>query len=220
MKGCYVFVYGTLRYNFPLNFLLRDSIYVGLGYLIGYRMVDLIEYPGIIKGNPNDVVWGEAYIVSAKVLNILDEVEEYHNSPEDLYKREVVRVFFDSERKYELNAFAYIYNKRDFFTLIDVNDYTEYKNKSALINIFDNSNKFLKYFDLNKCKIIDVKKVMSLSKDTTSSTSGFLYKVEVDPEIYRNIKKFILLDNTSLYKFYITEAIDKEGNRYFAISLY
>ena len=47
----YVFVYGTLLNDERNHYLLKDSEYIGSGYIKNYYMFNLSTYPGIQKGN-------------------------------------------------------------------------------------------------------------------------------------------------------------------------
>jgi len=105
-----LFVYGTLRYGFELNHLLRNSPFIGLGYVEGFKMYDLGGYPGCVKGD--GTIWGEVYQVSEELLRKLDEVEGYSGTPDDLYERTSVTVNFDQKRKYKLSGVQmYVYRR-------------------------------------------------------------------------------------------------------------
>ncbi|AGE72215.1 hypothetical protein SacN8_11355 [Sulfolobus acidocaldarius N8] len=132
----YIFVYGSLRFGFELNHFLKNSRFVGLGLVEGYKMYDLGSYPGVVRGD--SVVHGEVYEINDELLNVLDEVEDYRGSPDDLYIREKVRVYFDDKRKYYLdNVYIYVYNQditgRD--VIVD-GDYSKYVGTSAIFNYF------------------------------------------------------------------------------------
>ncbi|MEM4911583.1 MAG: gamma-glutamylcyclotransferase family protein, partial [Metallosphaera sp.] len=201
------------RYGFPLSSLLlrNNSSYIGLGYITGYKMVDIGEYPGIIKSEGDNVVWGEVYRVSNETLRLLDEVEEYHDSPDDLYKREAVKVYFDSKRRYSLSAYAYIYAKSYFLKYIEVGDYTEYKNGPALLNFFDIDNYFVK----NRYIIVD--RIEAFLESSKGILKGTLYRISSNLNFYRIIKNFILLGKSS-YNLSILKVFDRLKNEYFALS--
>ncbi len=68
-----VFVYGTLKKGFSLNYLLANSIFIGEASLNGYDMYSLTSFPFITKGKGK--VYGEVYEVSEDLLKRLDMIE-------------------------------------------------------------------------------------------------------------------------------------------------
>ena len=68
-----VFVYGTLKKGFALNYLFVGSKFVGEASLKGYEMYSLTFFPCIIKGEGE--VFGEVYNISKELLKKLDLVE-------------------------------------------------------------------------------------------------------------------------------------------------
>jgi pyruvate carboxylase len=111
----YIFVYGTLRRdcgNDLHRLIARNSDYVGMANYQG-QMFQVAEYPGIIPStNPADKVVGELYLLSntVKLLNVLDEYEEYETDrPEkSLFIREQVEVTLKGKK---IKSYAYIYNR-------------------------------------------------------------------------------------------------------------
>ena len=89
---CSVFVYGTLQrgecrdscWPFPPGRVERARIRA--------QLFDLGEYPAIVLGD--DWVLGECWQFApaemARTLSILDDIEGYSGSPDDLYCRQVV----------------------------------------------------------------------------------------------------------------------------------
>ena len=111
----YIFVYGTLRRdcgNDLHRLIARNSDYVGMASYQG-QMFQVAEYPGIIpSANPADKVVGELYLLSntVKLLNVLDEYEEYETDrpEESLFIREQVEVTLKGKK---ITTYAYIYNR-------------------------------------------------------------------------------------------------------------
>ena len=71
-----LFVYGTLMKGQRAHDLLENSKYLGKAILTGYRKMDLIYYPGIVK-DKNSIVEGEVY-----------EVDEHTKQGVDVYEGE------------------------------------------------------------------------------------------------------------------------------------
>lgn len=71
-----LFVYGTLMKGQRAHNLLENSKYLGKATLKGYRKMDLIYYPGIVK-DKNSIVEGEVY-----------EVDEHTKQRVDVYEGE------------------------------------------------------------------------------------------------------------------------------------
>ncbi|NON61172.1 gamma-glutamylcyclotransferase [Acidianus sp. RZ1] len=132
----YIFVYGSLRYGYELHHLLKDKRLVGLGFIEGYKMLDLGNYPGIVRGD--GIVWGEVYDIDEQLLMLLDEVEDYRGKPDDLYVREKTTVFFDQKRRFYLdNVYMYKYNQYNAgFKEIESGDYSRWSGMPVLTNYF------------------------------------------------------------------------------------
>lgn len=133
----YIFVYGSLRYGFELHHLIAKSRFVGLGYIEGYEMYNLGNYPGIVKGD--GIVWGEVYEIDDNLIKFLDEVEDFKGSPDDLYVREKTRVYFDQRRKYYLdNVNFYRYNREitKDREKIENGDYSAWSGMPIVVNYF------------------------------------------------------------------------------------
>jgi len=73
------FAYGTLKRGFPNYPLLEylDAKFVGSGFITGYKMYDLGNYPTIVKSNnEDDIVYGEVFEVEDfNKLDILEGVK-------------------------------------------------------------------------------------------------------------------------------------------------
>jgi pyruvate carboxylase len=126
----YLFVYGTLRRdcgNDLHRLIARNSDYIGMATYQG-QMYQVAEYPGIIPSdNAKDQVVGELYLLSntIKLLNVLDEYEEYNaeKPSESLFVREQVKVSLKGK---EIETYAYLYNKKiDPKTRIASGDYVK-----------------------------------------------------------------------------------------------
>lgn len=89
------FAYGTLKKGFP-NYPLLKYIcakFVGSGFITGYKMYDLGNYPTIIKSNnENDIVYGEVFEVED--FNRLDVLEGVRWG---LYERITLSVSIDND---------------------------------------------------------------------------------------------------------------------------
>ncbi|SBS40018.1 Gamma-glutamylcyclotransferase family protein YtfP [Marinomonas spartinae] len=94
MSSNIVAVYDSLRFGFSDHEMIVDSQPIGKGWLTGFRMFNLGQYPGVVKTyEENQRVRVEWYKVSDSTLEALDRMKEYDpNSPDDsLFVR--VRVY-------------------------------------------------------------------------------------------------------------------------------
>lgn len=110
MKGITmkIFVYGTLLRGMLRAPVLRNSEFLGSGFIQG-SFYDLGEYPGVCEGN--DPIYGEIYQIDKNTLEILDQIEGYNPAAErqSLYVRKNVFVTpFDGGTPIE--AITYFYN--------------------------------------------------------------------------------------------------------------
>ena len=103
----YVFVYGTLMKGYRNHHFLKDSLFLGEGYINDYFMFNVSTYPGIQKSKYQSKVYGEVYKVSSSIEKELDILEEVNY----LYKKEVVDVFLDN---CSVKAIAYVYILTDY----------------------------------------------------------------------------------------------------------
>jgi gamma-glutamylcyclotransferase (GGCT)/AIG2-like uncharacterized protein YtfP len=102
-----VAVYGTLREGLNNHTLISECKRIGLGWLTGFRMHNLGDYPGIVStlddGGRIRVEW---YDVSDEILEELDRLEGYDPNAVDasMYIRK--RIFSPYGR-----GWIYLYNK-------------------------------------------------------------------------------------------------------------
>ncbi len=84
-----VHVYGTLRKGFGNHGYLRNSRFVGVDRIRGFRMIDLGNFPmAIPTENPNCSLVIETYEINDKTLEILNELEGFVEGRENnLYER-------------------------------------------------------------------------------------------------------------------------------------
>ncbi len=99
-----VFVYGSLKRDFPLHHHLTGARYLGEAKLPGFRMYDLGWYPGIVPGE--GTIFGELYEVDFTTLLLLDQIEDEGEE----YRRELLEVFTQEGEK--VPAFVYVYRGR------------------------------------------------------------------------------------------------------------
>lgn len=110
-KEILVFVYGTLKTGGRFHYRLTGTqAYCGNGTLIGdarilnkeYVMRDLTSFPALQRVEPGSGTYikGELYLIDAKTLAVLDQVEDYPH----LYNRELIDVWVD---KQALKAWVY-----------------------------------------------------------------------------------------------------------------
>lgn len=104
----YLFVYGTLRRNYNLKLKAKvasDIAYIGQAK-VAASLYDIGRYPGAIKGNTDDEVVGDVFVLNdpEKVLKVLDEYEGNE------FSREKNRVKLRSGKS--VNAWVYWYNQK------------------------------------------------------------------------------------------------------------
>ena len=97
------FVYGTLMKGERAEHLLEGANFLGRCRLHDYAMYHLGSYPGI-QPCAREMVYGELYLISDRMLAKLDEYEDEGT----LYDRKVVTVWTDDR---PISASAYIYKK-------------------------------------------------------------------------------------------------------------
>ncbi len=111
----YVFVYGTLkRGQIRERMWPRPPVRVFNATTRG-TLFDLGEYPAMTAGT--DLIEGEVWQLAAEdmeaTLHVLDQIEDYRDAPDDLYKRVVVECELDGEEtgevKESVKAFTYHY---------------------------------------------------------------------------------------------------------------
>ncbi|QJA05774.1 gamma-glutamylcyclotransferase [Thermosulfurimonas marina] len=94
-----LFVYGTLRRGQPLHGLLRGASLMGEGWVEGFALYDLGDYPAARPWEKGRI-WGELYAVPEELLPLLDQVE-------DEYRRETVLVECSSGAKIPAQMYVY-----------------------------------------------------------------------------------------------------------------
>ncbi|MEH7456601.1 gamma-glutamylcyclotransferase family protein [Bacillus sp. JJ1127] len=102
----YVFVYGTLRKQQANAHYLYGATCIADEAWTHGKLFDTNEgYPAMIC-TKEEKVYGEIYAVSDRVLQKLDDLEEYTGNAEtDLYERITQTVYFANR---EINAYVYI----------------------------------------------------------------------------------------------------------------
>ena len=96
-----LFVYGTLKRGQPLHYLLEKAVFLGEGWVKGFLLFDLGDYPAVRPGNSSRKVYGELYAIPPDLLKILDQVE-------DEYYRQKIPVFTSQG---VVKAWIYIYKE-------------------------------------------------------------------------------------------------------------
>ncbi len=84
-----LFVYGTLKRDGPRAPVLADQRFLREARTeSGYALYDLGPYPGLVRQEGGDPVWGEVFAVAASLRELLDRVE---GAP-DFYRLEEIRL--------------------------------------------------------------------------------------------------------------------------------
>ncbi|MDJ0269122.1 MAG: gamma-glutamylcyclotransferase [Aigarchaeota archaeon] len=130
MRSLLLFVYGLLMCGFSLHGRLKGSRLVGRGFIEGYRLIDLGEYPGAVMGDGR--VWGEVYEISESLLEELDRVEDVEGG---LYRRVAVDVYFDEEKRFRESAQFYEYTGKQVESARAVED-GDYAGGKGCLNYF------------------------------------------------------------------------------------
>ncbi|PVU77691.1 gamma-glutamylcyclotransferase [Acidianus hospitalis] len=228
----YLFAYGTLRYGFELHHLLKDSRFVGLGFIEGYKMYDIGNYPGVVRGD--GIVWGEVYEIKDELISLLDEVEDYKGRPDDLYIREKTRVYFDQKRRYYIdNVNFYRYNHGiEFRDEIEPGDYSRWVGMPVIVNYFA-------YAENTNPEILKERGVKEILKEIEAYLEDYkmIFNIKCKYGLCANLKEFkggkvygyiyVMLEDelNSLDKAeehlikYVRDVIkvkDKQGKEYFA----
>eukprot|EP00178_Gracilaria_changii_P015870 TRINITY_DN445_c0_g3_i1.p1 TRINITY_DN445_c0_g3~~TRINITY_DN445_c0_g3_i1.p1 ORF type:complete len:146 (-),score=26.02 TRINITY_DN445_c0_g3_i1:298-735(-) len=120
MKEAYIFVYGTLRYEYsrlpksqrrlnPPNVLHSSGTYIATSKLKNFVMYDIGEYPAIVS-SPGSCVVGDVFsIADEDVMQILDEYEGIgglYERPYE-YKRKSVQIELNGD---VIDVWVYVYN--------------------------------------------------------------------------------------------------------------
>lgn len=107
-----IFVYGTLKRGKSNHDLMYGYDDVEEGYVNGYKMYTNGYYPLAVRGDENDIIFGEIFSFNKNQENILkklDMLEGYNNEETDLYKRIEVNVNTESGTE---QAYMYLYNRQ------------------------------------------------------------------------------------------------------------
>lgn len=108
----YLFVYGTLKKGYGLNYCLKDGLFIGNAIIKGYEMYYNYSIPFIKEGN--GLIHGEVYKFSKKDFNsLIKDLDRIEGS----YKR-VLEVAYINKKS--LLCFVYVY-------LYDVDHYIKIK---------------------------------------------------------------------------------------------
>lgn len=101
-ENTYIFVYGSLKKEYRHKLGVSEVFDICTKYIsegtINAKMVSLVAFPGIISGNPEDVVHGEIYHVLPKYktdfMSVLDRIESYfeNNLKDSMYHRKLESV--------------------------------------------------------------------------------------------------------------------------------
>lgn len=100
----HVFCYGTLRAG-EINDIGRAAathgiaapVLVGAGAVAG-RLYDFGNYPGMVADSGRDLVWGDVYAIDARLVPVLDEIEEVYPGVEGLFVRQQASVELGGHR--------------------------------------------------------------------------------------------------------------------------
>ena len=107
------FVYGTLRQGDCRGGVLEGYECISPdAKLYGYKMLHLGAFPGIVPGDPEDVVIGELYEVDEAAVRTMDGIEGYRkDDPKgSLYVRTPVEVEVEDNLFFE-DVYTYVFNQ-------------------------------------------------------------------------------------------------------------
>lgn len=115
MNSDYLFVYGTLLKDLQhemSKFLASHAVFIGKGYVYG-RLYQISWFPGAIASNiSSEKVYGSLFKVNdfRRVFKVLDKYEGVGKNFQkpNLFKRELVSVFFKDGTFYQ--TWVYFYN--------------------------------------------------------------------------------------------------------------
>lgn len=101
-----IFVYGTLKKDFPNHYFLRDADFVGYARTVERYGLYVDEYPFVYPRDSVCPIQGEVYRVDSATLSRLDALE---NHPR-LYRREEIEVRLQSGER--LRSWIYFFPER------------------------------------------------------------------------------------------------------------
>lgn len=110
MEPQLLFVYGTLKEGFRLNYALEGMVKRGTAFTLG-TLYDLGPFPALKLGGDRAVI-GELYEITPEVLRRTDSIEGYvpKHTEESLYIRVECRVgMLDGRHSYD--AWTYEFNQ-------------------------------------------------------------------------------------------------------------
>ncbi len=111
-----IFVYGTLMSGQPNHeAFLGKNKKITDGWIEGYDMYDLGNYPGIRKGEGR--VFGEVYIVSDETLEQIDQLE----GEGFLYRRVPVKVHAGKDQTIQAEAYVYMRSVEGYPRMVNDN---------------------------------------------------------------------------------------------------
>ena len=127
-----VFVYGTLRKGMVNDYMMKDCLFIGYGYLRGsLYMIENADYPGYIEAG-SDLILGEIYEVDESNIEALDYFEGYLGKGRDNLYDKVICPIYDSTKIIDyLPVYVYhILNNPKLGVKIESGDFSSYiKNK-------------------------------------------------------------------------------------------
>jgi gamma-glutamylcyclotransferase (GGCT)/AIG2-like uncharacterized protein YtfP len=88
----FLFVYGTLKANFPNHHLLAEARFLGSGQTAAKYALYAAGIPHVIKNEKVSPIIGELYLVAAATLDRIDQLEDHPH----WYCREVVTVTLEA----------------------------------------------------------------------------------------------------------------------------
>ena len=132
----YVFCYGTLRAG-EINDIRRAAErhgiaapeLVGTGTLAG-RLYDFGSYPGMVAQSGGDAVVGDIYAIDARLVPVLDEIEEVYPGVEGLFVQRRARVGFDG-RRYDCLFYPVAAHAAEGRPRIESGDWVQYRRARA-----------------------------------------------------------------------------------------
>jgi gamma-glutamylcyclotransferase (GGCT)/AIG2-like uncharacterized protein YtfP len=93
-KGHVLFVYGTLKREYPNHYFLRNALFVDEGETVDSYALYFDEFPLVYAGEAIGSIKGEVYRIDDDTLHHLDQLEEY---PDVSQRKEVSVVLVTGE---------------------------------------------------------------------------------------------------------------------------
>lgn len=101
-----IFVYGSLKRDFPNHYFLRDAHFVGLAKTVERYSLYVDVYPFVYPRDSVSLIHGEVYKIDSNTLHRLDALEGHPN----LYRREQIDVRLESGER--MRAWIYFFPER------------------------------------------------------------------------------------------------------------